>query len=180
MSAIVHGIMGGAAATALAALSLASQRDVRANRSGWKRLRPNWLIHFALIGCIAFVALISFFFLTGGSARRDAEEQNFYALLLMIAFGVGGLWTLTAGYLRHVEWKGETILVRLLGRERRFAFSDFVAVRNGLDGSELKFITADGRVFRVGQYFHGSNQLFCALFESLERRHPEQFGGSEG
>jgi hypothetical protein len=170
MSAIVHGIIGGAIATALAAASLATQRPVEADRSGWKRLRPNWYIHFALIGCILFVAAISFFFLSGGSARRDAEEQNFYAFLLMVAFGAGGFWTLCAGYLRRVEWQGETIRIRFFGSEHRFHFADFVEVRDGLDGSELKFLTADGRVFRVSQYFHGSKQLFRALFESFERR----------
>ena len=170
MSAIVHGIMGGAIATVLAAISLATQREVHSGRQGWKRLRPSWHIHFALVGCVAFVAIISVFFLTGGSARRDAAEQNFYALVLMLAFGAGGVWTLCAGYLRKVEWKDETIRTRLFGRERLFRFSDFMDVKSGLDGSELKFLTADGRVFRVSQYFHGSNQLFRAIFESFERR----------
>lgn len=170
MSAVVHGIIGGAVATVLAATSLATQREVTADRSGWKRLRPNWYIHFALLACIAFVAVISFFFLTGGSARRDAEQQNFYALLLMIAFGLGGLWTLWAGYLRRVEWQGETIRIRSLGQERRFQFSDFVDVKDNIDRSELKFVAWDGRVFRVGQHFHGANQLLRALFEYFENR----------
>lgn len=174
MSAVVHGIIGGAVATALAAVSLATQKPVEANRTGWKRLRPSWYIHMALVGCILFIAAISFFFLTGGSARRDAQEQNFYALLLMIAFGAGGIWTLCAGYLRRVEWKDGTVRTSLFGRERQFRFDEFVDVRDGLDGSELKFFTADGRVFRVSQYFHGSNQLFGALFDSLERRTPPE------
>ena len=127
MSAIVHGIMGGAIATALAAVSLATQREVAVERSGWKRLRPGWYIHLALAGCIIFVALISFFFLTGGSARRDDEEQNFYALLLMIAFGIGGLWTVVVGYGRRVEWRGETIRSAPLAREK-LSFSEFVDV----------------------------------------------------
>jgi hypothetical protein len=172
MSAVVHGIMGGAIATALAAASLATQRQVATDRTGWKRLRPGWYIHTALVGCILFVAAISFFFLTGGSARRDAEAQNFYAFLLMVAFGIGGVWTLCAGYLRRVEWQGERIRIRLFGRERHFRFEEFVAVKDGLDGSELKFLTADGRVFRVSQYFHGSTQLFRAIFDSFERRRP--------
>jgi len=170
MSAVVHGIIGGAVATALAAASLATQRQVQADRAGWKRLRPGWYIHIALIGCILFVAAISFFFLTGGSARRDAEEQNFYAFLLMSAFAAGGIWTLCAGYLRRVEWRDGHIRVTLLGMKREFRFGEFVAVQDGIDGSELKFLTADGRVFRVSQYFHGSNQLFRAIFDSFERR----------
>ena len=175
MSAIMHGIIGGAVATALAGLSLASQREVAADREGWIRLRPTSLIHFALVGCIAFVAVISFFFVTGGSARSDAEEQNFYALMLMIAFGCGGLTMLWAGYLRRVEWRGETVRIRSPGRERRFQFTDFIEVKEGWDGSELKFLTADGHAFRVSLYFHGSEQLFRALFQSLERRFPERF-----
>jgi hypothetical protein len=180
MSAVVHGIMGGAIATALAAASLATQREVEADRTGWKRLRPGWYIHSALVGCILFVAAISFFFLTGGSARRDAEEQNFYAFLLMLAFGAGGVWTLCAGYLRRVEWQGESIRVSFFGTRQFFRFADFVEVKDGLDGSELKFFTADGRVFRVSQYFHGSKQLFRALFDSLDRRHPGDFSGRDG
>ena len=179
MSAVVHGIIGGAIATALAAASLATQRHVVADRTGWKRLRPSWYIHTALVGCILFVAAISFFFLTGGSARRDADEQNFYAFLLMLAFGAGGVWTLCAGYLRRVEWQGETIRVSLFGKTQFYRFGDFVEVRDGFDGSELKFFTADGRVFRVSQYFHGSKQLIRALFDSFERARPTHFRGSE-
>jgi hypothetical protein len=170
MSAIMHGIIGGAVATALAGLSLAFQRDVAPGHDGWLRLRPNWLIHFAMAGCVIFVALISFFFLTGGSARSDAEDQNFYALLLMIAFGCGGLMMLWAGYLRRVDWRGETIRVRSPGRERRFQFADFVAVKEGMDGSELKFLTADGRVFRLSLYFYGAQHLLGELAKAFESR----------
>ena len=170
MSAVAHGLIGRAVATLLLSVSMASQRDARVTASGWNRLRPGWYIHLALIGCTLFVAPISAFFLSGGSARLDAEAQNFYALLLMLVFAAGGLWTLWAGYLRRVEWREETIRVRTPAGVRSFEFGDYVAIRSGFDGSEFHLMTGDGRVFKLSRHFHGSNQLLRALSESFERR----------
>ncbi len=156
MSAVVSGLIGGAIATALAAVALRSQKSARTDSDGWCWLRPGWLIHFAVGGCFAFVLAVSYFLWLAGSARTDAELQNFWAMLIMLGFGAGGLWLVWAGYLHRVAWRGNDIrLVRPLRRDTYYRFTDIVSVRPNGDGSEFKLRFADARVLRVSPYFHG-------------------------
>lgn len=91
MSALISGLIGGAIAGGLGALALRTQGNAHTTRESWKRLRPNWLMHFVLVGCFAFVLAIGYFFWSGASARADAGKQNLWALLLLLAFAAGGI-----------------------------------------------------------------------------------------
>ena len=160
MSAVISGLIGGAIATALGAMALRSQKSANLDVDGWRWLRPGWLIHFAVGGCAAFVLAITYFFSLGGSARSDAAEQNFWAMLILLGFGGGGLWLVWAGYLHKVAWRGNDIrLVRPLRLDAYYRFTDIVSVRPNGDGSELKLKFADARVLRVSPYFHGFRQF---------------------
>lgn len=165
---ILPGVIGGLVAVGLGAAALRSQKPAQADREGWKRLRPGWYLHLALVGCAAFVAVIALFFLTGGSSRADAEDQNFYALLLMLAFGAGGIWVLWAGYLRKVAWKGNEILLTApFRRDARYRLSEVVGVSDNIDGSECKIHFADGRILRISIYFHGFRDFLADLAAHL-------------
>lgn len=170
---IASGLIGGAIAVALGTLAIRSQRGPSVDAYGWKLMRPGWYLHLALIGCIAFVLVIGWFFLQGGSSRADAVEQNQWALLLMLAFGAGGLWVLWAGYLRRIMWKGAEIrVIAPFGTERRYCFSEIVDMTEGVDGSEIKLHMDDGSVMRVSVYFHGFQNFMNdieAYFSTLDR-----------
>jgi hypothetical protein len=170
MSAIVSGIIGGVAATALGAAALRSQREAAIGADGWRRLRPGWYMHLALGGCILFVLLVAFFFYTGGSARRDAHTQNMWALLIMLVSGAGAGWTLWAGYLRRVAWKGAELRIATPFNVCTYRFADVVGVGGNADGSECKLHMSDGGVVRVSVYFHGFQQFIQALGEHLSQR----------
>lgn len=171
MSALISGLIGGAIAGGLGALALRTQSDARITREGWKRLRPNWLMHFALVGCFAFVGAMGYFFWLGGSARADADKQNLWALLLLLAFAAGGIWTLFAAYLRRVEWVRGTIRVRMPWvPDRHYAFDDIVEVAPNIDGSQFKLIMRGGEIVRLNTYAHGFKELLMAIGNHLQRR----------
>lgn len=170
---VLSGVIGGAIAVALGALAIRSQRAASIGADGWKRLRPGWYLHLALIGCSAFVLVIGWFFLQGGSSRADAVEQDRWALLLMFAFGAGGLWVLWAGYLHRIMWRGTEIrVVAPFGAERRYRYSEIVDMDDSFDGSEVKFRMQDGSVLRISVYFHGFQEFMSELdehFSALDR-----------
>ena len=160
MSAIVSGLIGGAIATAVGTLALRTQKPARPDPKGWKRLRPGWFMHAILCGCLAFVFVMIYVFAQGGSARADAEEQNFAALLILLGFGGAGLWIFWFGYLHRIAWKGDAIRCRSpFGKDDYFRFSEVVLVDGNADQSEYKVVFADGRKLRVNAYFHGFNDF---------------------
>src|SRR5262245_29324400 len=59
----------------------------------WRLVGPGGAHWFCFLGCWALTALISWVWLFVGSGRRDAEQQMLYALLLVLAFGVGSAWS---------------------------------------------------------------------------------------
>ena len=123
-------------------------------------MRPSWYVHFVVLGCLAFVVIITGFFVSGGSARSDADEQNLWALGLLLGFGGGGLWLWWAAYLRRIRWKGNEIVVSDPFRANsHYRFADVVDLTENADGSEAKLHMADGRMLRVSTYFHGYNEL---------------------
>lgn len=175
MSAIISGLIGGLVATALGAAALRSQKSDPADHSGWKSLRPGWYLHFALLGCLAFVVAITYFFAIGGSARPDAKDQNFYALLLMLGFGAGGVWVLWAGYLRTIAWRGNNIrLSAPFRRDAYYRFSDVVGVSDSFDGAECKLHFTDGQILRVSVYFLGFHDFMDELGSHFSVPRPSQ------
>jgi hypothetical protein len=167
MSAVVSGLIGGVIAAGLGALAVRSQKSARTHSDGWMKLRPGWYLHLLLILCWAFVALIAYFFWTGGSTRADAQEQNFYALLILIASAAAGIWTLCSAYLREVGWKDDEIRVSApWRRERLYRFSDITDVKGTFDGSGCKLRFGEHGKLNVSAYFHG----FQDFTDELRRR----------
>ncbi len=174
MSAIVSGLIGGLIATGLGTLALRTQKSARADRNGWKRLRPGWFMHATLGGCVAFVLVMIYVFAQGGSARADAEEQNFAALLILLAFGAAGSWVFWFGYLHRIAWKGDKIRCRSPFRgDAFFRFSEVTLVDSNADHSEVKLVFADARKLRVSTYFHGFNDFMEALEDRFQDELPE-------
>jgi len=164
VSAIVSGLIGGLIATGLGTLALRTQKPARADRDGWKRLRPSWFLHFIVLGCLAFVVVMIYVFAQGGSARADAGEQNFAALLILLGFGAAGLWIFWFAYLHRIAWKGDKIRCRApFRRDSFFRFSDVTLVDGNSDLSEYKLVFADGRKLRVNTYFHGFTDFMQVL-----------------
>ena len=60
---------------------------------GWRVVRPGGTQWFCFVGCWTFAALVSWVWLFVGSARHDAEMQMRWALLLILAFGIGAAWS---------------------------------------------------------------------------------------
>jgi hypothetical protein len=166
VSAIVSGLIGGLIATGFGMLALRTQKPARTDRDGWKRLRPSWLMHSIVLGCLAFVVLMIYVFAQGGSTRADAEEQNFAALLILLGFGAAGLWIFWFAYLHRIAWKGDTIRCRSpFRRDSFFHFSDVTLVDSNSDFTEYKLVFSDGRKLRVSTYFHGFNDFMQVLDE---------------
>jgi hypothetical protein len=90
-------------------------------------------------------------------------------MLIILAFGAGGIWIFWAGYLHKFAWRGNEIRVSTPWRRvTYYRFSDIADVRENLDGSECKLHFANGRVVRVSIYFHG----FHDFADELARRLP--------
>jgi hypothetical protein len=154
MSAIISGLIGGVVATALGALALRTQKTARPDQHGWRRLRPGWLYHLATFGSLVFVVLAGVS-IAVGSARADADEQNFYALLLMLGFGGAGAVLVWAVYLRRIEWKGDEIRVTgPFGQLRRYRFSSVEKITEN-SYSEIKLRMPDGSTLRASPYLNG-------------------------
>jgi len=168
---ILPGLIGGMIATGLGAVALRSQKLARLNEDGWMQLRPSWMIHTVVGGCLGFVLVIAYFFAGGGSARADASEQNFYALVLMLGFGGAGIYALWTVYLRKICWRGNDIRLTTPFRGvAYYRFTDVVDVGVNMDGSEYKLHFHDGRMLRVNVYLHGFHQFVRELTARLRSR----------
>ena len=166
---IASGIIGGVVAVALGALAMRSQRSASVTSDGWKRMRPGWLIHLTLFGCIAFVVAVAYFFAIGGSSQADAREENLAALLLLLGFGTAGFFTWWLGYLRKFDWKGSEIrVIRPLGRTISYCFADVIELTEGWDASENKLHMSDGKTLRVTAYMHGFSDFMQDLGDHFE------------
>ena len=164
MSAIISGLIGGAAAAVLASWAEKGRRKARKDEHGWRSLHPGWLLHGTFVGCFALVAFISFFLFNGGSARSDAETQNLYALGLLIAFAVGLLYVAWITYGRTVAWLGGKIkTVDLFGRERHYRLCDIDRISETLSGSDYVIRFTDGSRLKFSKYMHGVPELLRHL-----------------
>ena len=79
---------------------------------GWRVVQPSGTHWFCFVGCWAFATLITWVWLFVGSARRDAEVQMGWALLLILAFGIAsaGVGFYIAQLLRlALRWPGPTV-----------------------------------------------------------------------
>ena len=153
---LVSGLIGVLAVMLIAWLAISRPNGVGTTADGWNELRPGFTNHLSVLGCCAFVAIIIYFFATGGSSRLDADEQNVWALLIGIAFGGGGAWLFWLAYLTRFQWKDGHIRICAPFRHNRYyRFSDIRSVAEGYEGSELKLRMADGRTIRINTYACG-------------------------
>ena len=135
--------------------------------AGWRIVGPGGTHWFCFLGSWAFAMLISWVWLFVGSARRDAEVQMQYALLLVLAFGIcaaaSGFYIVK---LRRavLRWRGTTITWRARGRDLVQNMADFDAFRRSVSGLfHLRF--RDGTILKLDLYARNAEELVVAISE---------------
>ena len=140
---------------------------------GWRVVGPSGTHWFCFIGCWAFSGLTSWVWLFIGSGRRDADEQMLYALLLIVAFGAGAIWSgFYIAQLRRMalRWRGSTIRWRAKGREIEEGMSDFDAYRETFSGA-LLLRFRDGAVLKLDLYSRNAEELAAAISARAQGAH---------
>ena len=164
MSALISGLVGALVAVALAAVAQRSQKSALADGENWKALRSSWLLNGTFVACVAFTALITYFLLSGGSPRPDAQTQNLYALALAVAFGLGAIYLGWTTYGRSIAWNDKELRVRTVaGRETVRSISDVQSVRKSDARGDYRIKFRDGSTLVFSAYMHGANELVAAL-----------------
>jgi len=147
--------------------SAAVLRAAPARFPGWRVVGPGGMHWFAFLGSWAFAALISWVWLLVGSARSDAERQMRYALLLIVAFGIGATWSgFYIARLRRMalRWRGTAIRWRARGRDVIQDMADFDAFRRAWSGLlYLRF--RDGTILKLDPYARNAGEFAAALSE---------------
>ena len=151
--------------------SIAVLRAPTASFPGWRVVRPGGTHWFCFVGCCAFAALISWVWLFVGSGRRDAEAQMRWALLLILAFGIGA--AVTGFYIarlrrRGLRWRGKAIRWRERGCELVQDMADLDGVRHALSGLlHLRF--RDGTILKLDLHARNAEDLAAAISEQVGR-----------
>lgn len=134
---------------------------------GWRIVGPGGTHWFCFLGSWSFATLISWVWLFVGSARRDADVQMRYALLLIFAFGIGAAWTgFYIAKLRRaaVRWRGSAIRWSERGRDVVQDMADFDSFRRTMSGAlHLRF--RDGTILKLDLYSRNAQDLAAALSE---------------
>ena len=138
---------------------------------GWRVVRPGGTHWFCFIGCWAFAAMVSWVWLFVGSGRRDAEAQMRWALLLILAFGIGaalsGLYIAQLRW-RALRWRGTTVQWRERGRDIVQDIANFDGFRRAFSGLfHLRF--RDGTILKLDLYSRNAEDLAVALSEHAGR-----------
>ena len=164
MSALISGLIGAVVAVGLATLVQRRQKSAMTDGEGWKTLRSSWLLNGTFVACVAFTALISYFLLSGGSSRADAQAQNLYALALAIVFGLGAIYLGWTTYGRTIAWNDRELRVRTVaGRESVRSISDVQSIRKSDAHGDYRITFRDGSKLVFSAYMHGANELVAAL-----------------
>ncbi len=137
---------------------------------GWRVVSPGGTHWFCFLGSWAFATLVSWVWLFVGSARRDAEVQMRYALLLIFAFGISAA---VSGFymvrLRRMglRWRGTAIRWRERGRDIVQDMSDFDVWRRALSGLfHLRF--RDGTILKLDLYARNAEEFAVAINERVD------------
>lgn len=150
---------------ALAGLLLASPPKF----PGWRVVGPGGTHWFCFLGSWGFATLLGWVWLFVGSARRDAEVQLRYLLILIFAFGIGAV--ISGFYMIRLRrmalrWRGTSIRWRQRGRELVQHMSDFHSWRHPLSGLlHLRF--RDGTILKLDLYARNAEDLTVALSEQV-------------
>jgi hypothetical protein len=150
---------------------IAVLRAPTARFPGWRVVRPGVTHWFCFVGCWAFAMLVSWVWLYVGSARRDAEAQMRWALLLILAFGMGAAWSgfyIAQVRRRLLRWRGATIRWRERGRDMVQDMADFNGFRRTFSGLfHVRF--RDGAVLKLDLYCRNAEDLAATTSEYLGR-----------
>ena len=158
-SPLYSGLVGAIVATALGYWTITYQEKVERDANGWMALRPTATVHFAFIGSFAFSALMLWLYLFVGSARTDADTQEFMMLVLFAVFGVAAMWTFWSAYLYKVRWKGSKIEFGRLGRIHRYKVQQIAAKKYVAWRSEYAIEFEDGQRLFFSPYMRGGLEL---------------------
>ncbi|WP_294333248.1 hypothetical protein [uncultured Sphingomonas sp.] len=169
MSVLARVLIIGAAVGLATMISQHVRVRVRRDESGWKQLRPGFLVYFMLFGCASFVVLAGSFLLTADPTRPDAQEQNFSALLVLIGFAIAGAYPVWIAYGRRVKWKSSMILVRSwTGKERMFLIPELVSMEKRELSEQYRLIFQTGEVVRFSANLRGATQLILDIEDYLD------------
>lgn len=170
MSVLARVLIVGAAVGLASVIAQHVRVRVRRDESGWKQLRPGFLIYFMLFGCASFVVLAGSFLMTSDPMRPDAEEQNLSAMLVLIGFALAGAYPVWVAYGRRVKWKGSMILVRSwTGRERLFLIPELVSMRRNELFEDYRLVFQAGETLRFSANLRGATQLILEIEDYHER-----------
>jgi len=138
--------------------------------SGWRVVGPGGTHWFCFLGCWAFATLISWVWLFVGSGRRDAEKQMLYALLLVLAFGIGSA---SCGFyiaqLRRtaLRWRDTTIRWREGASDVVQNMADFDSFRRTFSGTSYHLRFRDGAILKLDLYARNAEDLAVAISERV-------------
>ena len=164
MSALVSGLVAGAATAVLVAAARRSQKPARRSAGGWKTLRAGWLLDGTIVAGAGAAALTGYVLLFVGSSRPDADVQMTYVLLLFIGFAVATVYSAWLGYGRTIMWKGNQLRVRtVLGHGVVRRISDVRSVTRSERLGEYRLTFEDGSTLRLSADMHGSKELVARL-----------------
>lgn len=170
MSALLSGVIGAVAATALAVAARRWPGGAAPDADGWVTLRPNWLLNGTILVTAGLTGLFVYVLLFVGSSRADAASQMRYLLALAIAFGLGCLYTSWASYGRAIAWKGDRLRVRrrLGGGETLHLLSDLQSIERQDMRNEYRLTFRDGAILRISTYFTGAEDLAARAEEGIQ------------
>jgi hypothetical protein len=162
------GLVGALHVASLVAM-VALIRGAPSHFPGWRVVGPGGTHWFCFVGSWVFAALITWVWIFVGSARRDAEVQMRYALILIFVFGVGAV--LSGFYMVRLRrmalrWSGTVIRWRERGQDVVQNMSDFDAWRHAWSGLfHLRF--RDGTILKLDLYAKNAEDLAVAINERV-------------
>jgi hypothetical protein len=167
LSPIFSGLAGGIGVAVLARFGLRAKPD----RHGWRRIRPSAMHWIALIGSAAIASLMLYVRLFVGSARADAEQQMFYADLLIGGFTIGALaslWQIRRILRTNASWRGATLCFDTAdGRNVILPMSEVAQMDRRWSGSiDVRF--NDGTLLRLDEHATGAPELLNRIVEVNE------------
>lgn len=174
MSVLARVLIVGAAVGLATMIAQHVRVRVQRDESGWKQLKRGFLIYFMLFGCASFVVLAGSALIMSDPMQTDAQEQNFYALLVLIGFALAGAYPVWIAYGRCVMWKGSMILVRSwTGKERLFLISELVSVQRSEISEDYCLVFQSGETLRFSTNLRGATQFILDIEDyrdSIERK----------
>lgn len=156
---IVTGLIGGAVAAGLGFYLRARPARAVRKADGWLELRPRPVLHVGVLLGALMTALPAWMLLSGGSQRADAAEQNMWAAVLAIGFGVMTIYLAWITHGVRIGFRGGRLRVRSLFGTQEYGFHDILACRKSALTGEFVVTLRGGRRLRFSEYFSGVAEL---------------------